>query len=357
MQNSAVPFRFRIAVVVLAIVGVASVWALRSNAYSGKPGQRISRRVINVLDLGAKGDGKADDTAALQKAVSLAIQTPRAIYIPFGTYRVTRPLDISLGTYGLNPLRITSDWATLRADAEMESVLICNVAGWLSLERVLIDGAGKATYGAKFFKISGVRNLVQQVVVTGAKSHGFYLEKCQVGVFDRCVASQNGGDGFYVLDCNGAAFRECQALDNNGNGFTVSKKDFSGGCTIRGASIENNVGHGIEVVDTGATVVLSDIWVESNKKDGVRIGARDVVVTRMGVIGHGNGDNYAIHLVKGAVGAYVHGNYVQRASGPTNYASVRVDKGVSASNVCVANFNRYSGGQVAPFGRELHPRP
>ena len=53
---------------------------------------------VNVrTDCGAKGDGVADDTDALEKAIgspARGIKGPRAIYIPNGTYRITRPLVV-----------------------------------------------------------------------------------------------------------------------------------------------------------------------------------------------------------------------------------------------------------------------
>lgn len=47
---------------------------------------------INVMDVGAKGDGVTDDTAAIQKAVTRANQG--TIYFPKGTYLVTSPVTI-----------------------------------------------------------------------------------------------------------------------------------------------------------------------------------------------------------------------------------------------------------------------
>ena len=54
-----------------------------------------SKAVLDVKrDLGATGDGKTDDTAALQQAVyrCQANDFSRTIYLPKGVYRITRPL-------------------------------------------------------------------------------------------------------------------------------------------------------------------------------------------------------------------------------------------------------------------------
>jgi hypothetical protein len=57
--------------------------------------------VVNVRDYGAKGDGKADDTEAINKAIAFIFETPDTynryrnqgiLYFPAGTYKVTGPV-------------------------------------------------------------------------------------------------------------------------------------------------------------------------------------------------------------------------------------------------------------------------
>ncbi|MFF3546829.1 glycosyl hydrolase family 28-related protein [Streptomyces platensis] len=62
---------------------------------------------LNVLDFGAAGDGKADDTDALQDALDCAMRLGRmtddplsdgkVVYLPPGDYRITKPLVVSNG--------------------------------------------------------------------------------------------------------------------------------------------------------------------------------------------------------------------------------------------------------------------
>ena len=54
-------------------------------------GVRTRIREVYPQWWGAKGDGKADDTDALQCAVDAASN----VFLPFGSYRITRPLDIT----------------------------------------------------------------------------------------------------------------------------------------------------------------------------------------------------------------------------------------------------------------------
>lgn len=56
----------------------------------------------NAHDLGAKGDGKTDDTAALQRAIN----THRVVYLPAGLYKVTDTLHLKPNTVliGLHPI-------------------------------------------------------------------------------------------------------------------------------------------------------------------------------------------------------------------------------------------------------------
>ena len=56
---------------------------------------------MNVRSLGAKGDGKTDDTDALLAA----IEKHAVLFFPSGTYRVSRPLALKPDTalIGLNP--------------------------------------------------------------------------------------------------------------------------------------------------------------------------------------------------------------------------------------------------------------
>lgn len=58
------------------------------------PGPTRLAEAVNVRDCGAAGDGKTDDTAALQKAISRAAQTSRCVRVPPGRYVTSKPLAL-----------------------------------------------------------------------------------------------------------------------------------------------------------------------------------------------------------------------------------------------------------------------
>ena len=53
---------------------------------------------LSVADFGAKGDGVADDTAAIAKALAAAAPSRGVVHLPAGTYRITASLSIPPGT-------------------------------------------------------------------------------------------------------------------------------------------------------------------------------------------------------------------------------------------------------------------
>lgn len=74
-----------------------------------------SKKVINVKKYGAAGNGKKDDTKAIQKA--LAVGAGGKVYFPKGNYKITRELDVTDGTevFGKN--------AALQAGNSLDSVI------------------------------------------------------------------------------------------------------------------------------------------------------------------------------------------------------------------------------------------
>jgi hypothetical protein len=60
----------------------------------------VDAGVVNVRDFGARGDGITDDTAAIQAALNAYPNGKRIIYLPNGTYLVSRTLSWPAGTPG-----------------------------------------------------------------------------------------------------------------------------------------------------------------------------------------------------------------------------------------------------------------
>jgi hypothetical protein len=62
---------------------------------------------IDVRELGAQGDGKADDTPAFEKAIEAARSAGLAVFVPRGVYRLTRTLVVeNISLSGPTPWRV-----------------------------------------------------------------------------------------------------------------------------------------------------------------------------------------------------------------------------------------------------------
>src|SRR5438874_1179532 len=83
---------------------LAAAFFAAAPADESQPGESVAARIakkrgsfLTVLDFGAKGDGVADDTAAIQELIDAKAGSIR---FPAGTYRITKPLAVDLDKVG-----------------------------------------------------------------------------------------------------------------------------------------------------------------------------------------------------------------------------------------------------------------
>lgn len=102
-----------------------------------------------VRDFGARGDGIADDSDALQAALNdLGLPgKPSTLYLPAGVYRVTKPLRLFRATYvrvvGEDPQRVTLRWD----GPSGETMLRVDNSWRIGIGRIRFDGAQRAHAG------------------------------------------------------------------------------------------------------------------------------------------------------------------------------------------------------------------
>lgn len=223
-------------------------------------------RMLAASRFGAVGDGRADDTEALQKALDATFRGAEAglLRIEPGTYRVTRPLRIVLEDDKTHRFTrqhgISARGALIRSEISDGNV---------------IDLTSQAT--ARFFLIDGI-----EIRGRGQEGHGISMRCSGQGhyLYNLClrdvVVQGCGGDGCRMV---GNIF-EGQIVnsyfrDNKGNGATFGH-DKKGGILsamhVFGAVFGGNGGDGVALVDQCADVSFHGCYFLLNDRFGVNAG-------------------------------------------------------------------------------------
>jgi hypothetical protein len=173
-----------------------------------EPQRIVFPRVPNVIDakrdLGAKGDGVTDDTEALQRGLdqtdSGAEKTTKILYLPNGTYRVTRSLVIQsrIGPWLYGETR---DGVIIKLDDQSKGVTAVlrthpkesgpNSADWFmrNLRNFTIDvGNNPETDGIRYFATN--TGCLQNVRVTGRGKVGInsgFLDQNGPNLIQDCI--------------------------------------------------------------------------------------------------------------------------------------------------------------------------
>jgi hypothetical protein len=223
----------------LALGGAAALGGLGGAARAQVTQRPVAGAIRDAREFGAKGDGKTDDTAALQAALDhcFAAGGQAFLTIPPGTYRVSRTLRVAPTADVTRQTGIRAHGARLLSDVRDGNVL-----------EILSNST------VRFLLIEGL-----DILGTGRERHGLSIE-CEHGahyLYNAClrdiVVQGCGGDGLRVI---GNVFESqifnCYFRDNHGAGATFGhgfKAGILSAIHVMGSVFGQNGGRGVDMIN------------------------------------------------------------------------------------------------------------
>ncbi len=208
----------------------------------------------NVQDFGAVGDGKTDDTAAIQEAVDAGIGVVR---LSKGVYRITEPIVVDLDKIGYTTIRGDGVARIVMAGPGPALKLVgthfksADPGGfadnvWERQRMPLVDGVAIVGDHPEAVGIEAVGTMqltITRVHVRNAL-HGIHLvENNRNVIISDCHIYENRGIGVYYDNVNlhQSNITGCHISYNDGGGI-VSRQGNVRNIHITGCDIESNMG-------------------------------------------------------------------------------------------------------------------
>jgi pectate lyase-like protein len=235
----------------------------------------VSTLVINVKDKGAKGDGKTDDTAAIQAAIDAIGGTKGTVLVPEGVYMIDAVK---------HRLHLKDDMTLELAEGAVLKAIPND-----SKKYSLLTISGVANVWVVGGTLEGERD--QHRGKSGEWGYGLHISKGAKHVtVSNLVSEKMWGDGFYVQDAEDVRFCGVTADANRRQGLSIIEanrllvlnsvfKNTHGTRPSAGIDLEpDKGGQGI----TNVRIVGSKFL--DNEGDGITVGGKKARIAKVEMI-------------------------------------------------------------------------
>jgi parallel beta-helix repeat protein len=251
---------------------------------------------LNVKDFGAKGDGSADDTAAIQKAID-AVANGGTVTVPDGTYMINAVTRLRLKSHMTLQLSAGAVLKAIPNAAEVYAVLWVWNCDDVNIKGGTIEGERSAHLGTTGEGGMGIwidyssHILVDGVTVKECWGDGFNIWEYSSHVtLQNVVSDHNRRQGMSVIHVDGLLVRDSVFKNTDGT-WPKAGIDFEPdyqyedvkNVLVTGCSFENNVGSGISTYFYAHSTHTNIIF-ENNTFKGNPMGIRLYETTGVKII-------------------------------------------------------------------------